>query len=177
MGGTAAARWRLALGLLIVAVSYLALTPKPPEGVDTGWDKLAHALAFTALAFAGSLSYPISRRMRNRMWCGLFVFGGVIEVVQLYVPGRSMELGDLLADSIGIACGAAFAALDVRALLLDDAPILPWFRDLAVRAALGNANTRIIEVRAIFKPGGRWSYLGKQGDVGALSFEFAVANV
>lgn len=98
------------LYLLIVGVSYLALTPKPPTGIDTGWDKLNHTLAFAALAISAWLAYPASHRTRL-LWLGaLLAFGGLIEILQLFVPGRSAESGDLLADALGIACGAAIAA-------------------------------------------------------------------
>jgi VanZ family protein len=102
--------WRWALGLLVVAVGYLALTPHPPEGIDTGWDKLNHVLAFMALAFCAGLSAPASLSARRLSMCGLLAYGALIEVLQLYVPGRSSEWGDLLADAIGIALGAAIAA-------------------------------------------------------------------
>ena len=41
----------------------------------------------------------------------LLGFGVLIEVAQLYVPGRSAEWADLLADAIGIACGAVIASV------------------------------------------------------------------
>jgi VanZ family protein len=100
--------------LLVVAVSYLALTPTPPKVIDFGWDKLNHMLAFTALAFAACLSYPASRRTRLLLLCGLLAYGGSIEVVQHFVPGRSSEWGDLLGDAIGIALGAFIAAVVMR---------------------------------------------------------------
>ena len=103
--------WRALLVLLIVAVSYLALTPHPPAGVDTGWDKLNHMSAFTALALCAHLGYPASRRARGVLLGALLAYGGLIEALQSFVPGRSAEWGDLLADAVGIASGAALAAV------------------------------------------------------------------
>jgi VanZ family protein len=40
--------------------------------------------------------------------------GGAIEIVQLYVPGRSSEWFDLLADAIGISLGGLIASALVR---------------------------------------------------------------
>ena len=108
--------------LLVVAVSYLALTPAPPQGVDFGWDKMNHLVAFTALAFSACLSYPASRRTRLLLLCGLLAYGGSIELLQMLVPNRSTGWDDLLADAIGIAFGAAVAALVLRAAA---APSLP----------------------------------------------------
>ena len=107
---TAATRtWRVILLLLIVAVGYLALAPAPPPTMDTGWDKLNHALAFTALAFAGCLGFPVARGGRILLLAALLCLGGAIEILQLFVPGRSGEWSDLFADSIGIACGTLIA--------------------------------------------------------------------
>lgn len=108
---TSASRvWRTALVLLFIAVAYLALTPTPPANVDLGWDKLNHVAAFAALAFAARLGFPDTRRGRKLSLWGLFSYGAAIEIVQLFVPGRAAEWGDLFADSIGIACGALLAA-------------------------------------------------------------------
>lgn len=123
MAASAAASrtWRTLLALLIVAVGYLALVPAPPASLDSGWDKLNHMLAFTALAFSGCLSYPSSGRRRALILFGLLIFGGLIEVLQLFVPGRSAEWGDLLADVIGIACGALIAACVLRSAVMRSA--------------------------------------------------------
>lgn len=106
--------WRTILVLLLLAVSYLALTPKPPVHIDTGWDKLNHLLAFAALAFAGGLGFSQSRDRQTFLLLALLAYGGLVEVLQLYVPGRAGEWADLLADTIGIACGAVTAAYVLR---------------------------------------------------------------
>jgi VanZ family protein len=108
--------WRALLFVLIAVVSYLALSPKPPPGVDLGWDKLNHALAFTTLAFAASLGQPGPLRTRLVWLAGLLAFGGLIEILQLFVPGRSAEWADLLADAVGIALGAVVAVGVLRAV-------------------------------------------------------------
>lgn len=102
--------WRVILVLLIGCIAVLALMPAPPADFDTGWDKLNHWLAFGILAFAASLSSQSSRSTRLLLLLSLLGFGGLIEMAQLYVPGRSAEWADLLADAIGIACGAAVAS-------------------------------------------------------------------
>lgn len=106
--------WRTIFALLVIAVGYLALTPTPPASIDLGWDKLNHVAAFSALAFTGYLSYPASRNQRILILFGLVTYGGAIEIIQLFVPGRTCEWGDLFADSIGIACGALIAAYVLR---------------------------------------------------------------
>ena len=106
--------WRVLLLLLLVVVSCLALTPKPLEGFESGLDKVSHLLAFTSLAFSGYLGFPVSRGIRAALVIGLLAYGGLIEVLQVIVPGRSSEWGDLLADGIGIAFGMGLAALVLR---------------------------------------------------------------
>ena len=96
--------------MLFVTVSYLALTPSPPKGVDLGWDKLNHASAFAALALAACLGWPEMRYGKAPMLAALLAYGGAIEIIQLFVPGRSCEWGDLLADAVGISLGALLAA-------------------------------------------------------------------
>ncbi len=115
--------WRALLALLLVAVSYLALTPVPPQAIDLGWDKLNHLAAFGALAFSASLSVPASRRTRVLLLFMLFGYGGLIEVLQQFVPGRACEWGDVFADSVGIVLGAVLAAGLIRTVSGQAPPI------------------------------------------------------
>jgi len=75
--------WRTLLVFLLVMVSYLALTPKPLEGYESGLDKVGHFMAFTALAFSGYLAFPSSRGTRTALLFGPLAYGGLIEVLQL----------------------------------------------------------------------------------------------
>lgn len=102
--------WRVLLLFLLMAVSTLAVMPRPPASIDFGWDKLNHVLAFAALAFAAGLGFPAPRAARFAVPLALLAYGGLIELVQLRVPQRSGEWGDLLADALGIACGVLVAA-------------------------------------------------------------------
>lgn len=102
--------WRVILVLLVVCIAVLALMPSPPSDAGTGWDKLNHLLAFGSLAFASTLGTSQSRAQRVWMLLALLGFGALIELLQMHVPGRSAEWADLLADAIGIACGATAAS-------------------------------------------------------------------
>ncbi|HNT38960.1 MAG TPA: VanZ family protein [Rubrivivax sp.] len=97
------------LALLIVVVAWFAFTPAPPRTLETVWDKLHHALAFTALAWVAELAVWPQRGHRWRVALGLLAWGGVIEIVQSQLPTRSAEWGDLLADAVGIAFGLLLA--------------------------------------------------------------------
>lgn len=112
---TAMRWWRVALALLVVAVSSLALMPAPLDALSTGWDKLNHASAFAVLGVAAVFAFPRSHANLRWILCALLAFGALIEVVQSFTPTRTPEWGDLLADSIGTAAGMLVAALIERA--------------------------------------------------------------
>lgn len=97
--------WQLLLALLVAVVCYLAFTPTPPPLAGAWWDKANHSLAFLVLTFAACLAFPRPWRGVWLVMLGLLAFGAAIEVVQAFVPGRSCEWEDLLADSVGIVAG------------------------------------------------------------------------
>jgi VanZ family protein len=107
--------WRVLLALLAVTVGVLALTPNPALGPTLGWDKLNHTLAFAALAFCAVLGQRGgSRRQLAAVLLALLAYGGLIELLQLFVPNRESEWGDWLADAVGIGIGALLAAAWLR---------------------------------------------------------------
>ncbi|MEJ6001971.1 VanZ family protein [Paucibacter soli] len=110
-------RWRALLALLLLVISWLAFSPKPPVGIDTGWDKLNHLLAFATLAVVSALSLAGARRER-KVVLGLLAYGIFIELVQTQVPGRSAEVADVLADMVGVALGLLLLAGLERLLLI-----------------------------------------------------------
>ena len=110
-------RWRWLLAGLALVVSWLALSPAPPDGLDTGWDKLNHASAFAALTVVAVFAFPRSPRSLWLLLAGLLCFGGAIEIAQSFTPTRNAEWGDLLADAVGIAAGAFAAMLITRIVL------------------------------------------------------------
>lgn len=125
--------------LIIAVVCYLTLDPKPfgDEEIPLfpGADKVAHFLMFGALAGALSLdlwrrgwngpglnpgalpssdapsSYP-SPSLAKCILCFIVssVAGGIIELLQQQMQlGRSAELSDLVADSLGALTGSMIA--------------------------------------------------------------------
>ncbi len=113
-GALAVQVWRALLLVLVVAIAYLALTPAPPKGIDTGWDKANHGLAFASLTVAACFGWGSSFKRLVWSWLALLAFGGGIEIAQLFVPPRSAEWADWLADAVGIALGTLIATLLVR---------------------------------------------------------------
>lgn len=106
--------WRGLLLVLLLVISVLALAPAPPKALDSGWDKLNHFSAFAALALSAFFADRPSLRHAGRVAAALLAYGGLIEILQSFLPPRQGEWADLLADAIGIALGLAVAALARR---------------------------------------------------------------
>lgn len=109
-GARATRTWRKISALLFVVVMGLALMPQAPVEFSTGWDKLNHALAFCALAFAWRLGFPGGGWRWVQLGLALFATGGAIEIAQQFVPGRQADWADLLADAIGAGIGMSMVA-------------------------------------------------------------------
>jgi len=86
-------------------------------------DKLIHFLEFGVLGILLARAvYHSGSGSRGRYWaCILAValYGGLDEIHQLFVPGRSVELGDFAADCIGaFACTWIWLAVKGESLVL-----------------------------------------------------------
>lgn len=102
---------RLGLALALAAVGTLALIPSPPRALDLGWDKSNHTAAFAVLALLAIGAFWRAPRRDAACGLGLLAYGGLIELLQTQVPGRTGEWLDLLADGVGIALALLVARL------------------------------------------------------------------
>ena len=87
----------LAITLSVAMLWPLEAPPPAPEGSD----KLVHFIAFAALAF------PLARTGRLGLVAvliGASAFGGLIELIQPSF-NRSADMGDWVADTVGVAIG------------------------------------------------------------------------
>lgn len=89
--------WCLALLVIILCV-----IPAPKLVEVSNVDKVEHALAFAALAFVFLRAY---RHQVIWVITGCVAFGVGIELVQYFIPWRSAELADLVADIVGVLLG------------------------------------------------------------------------
>jgi VanZ family protein len=99
--------WRLLLAVLLGVVSWFAFKPALPSH---GWahiDKLQHISAFVALSVVASLGWAPRLRLTRHVAAGLMAYGLFIEAVQTWLPSRSGNLADWVADGVGIALGLA----------------------------------------------------------------------
>jgi|RhiMetdeSRZDD1v2_1073273.scaffolds.fasta_scaffold39958_2 VanZ family protein len=94
----------------MAAIFYVSSLSQPvvPPGGDKPWHLLAYLGlgVLTVRAVAGGLPAWISWRSAA---VGVAIAAGYAatdELHQMFVPGRSASLGDLLADSMGVVAGA-----------------------------------------------------------------------
>ena len=100
--------WRWAFWGCVAAVLVLALSPGTEKLPSTGWDKSNHLISFVTMALLGLQAYA---RQGVRLFIGLVLFGGLIEVLQSLTSYRFAEWGDWLADTLGLVLSYAVHGL------------------------------------------------------------------
>lgn len=71
-------------------------------------DKVMHFCAYLAISLLPVIGF---RNRRNGIMAGLsmFVLGVLLEAGQHFSPGRAVELGDVIANGVGVSCGVLLA--------------------------------------------------------------------
>ena len=101
---------KLGFWLPLLICTWLALAPDPPEvPVFKVSDVVLHAFAFSYLSFTLAVAYP--QRSLLQVFCLMFGYGLLIELVQSFEIARTAELKDLLVDIAGIGFGLLLARL------------------------------------------------------------------
>ncbi len=101
----------VAYALLVV---YISLTPAPPDGPDIhGIDKFYHFTVYVVMglllaraATEGGSAVTDARRVVLMAAMAGFSFGVLMEIGQMFVPERSPEALDALANGAGALFGA-----------------------------------------------------------------------
>ena len=107
--------FRIALVFTIVTITWLALTPSPPQTATLGWDKGNHLAAFFVLAFLSDYAFADrASRLSLLPWVCLACYGVGIEVVQWLLQFRFFELNDIVADLVGITLYVVTAPLTLK---------------------------------------------------------------
>ena len=125
-------RHRRAAGMLFVAVLYwcgLFVATHAPIDIPLSagrLDKLQHTAAFLGL---GALLYAVAANYWRPGWVtgvGMFLvagaYGAFDEWTQQFVPGRTADAMDWVADMIGAAIGIGLAAAIARRWSISTAP-------------------------------------------------------
>jgi VanZ family protein len=105
------ALWLLVLSVIVVG-SLLpgAIAARIPLAAAHLTDKDAHFLGYSTLAFLSLLAFP---HFLSGLVCATAAvpLGVALEFAQRLVPGRSCEVGDMIANTLGVCAGLALAAL------------------------------------------------------------------
>jgi VanZ family protein len=109
--------FRATFGLALVVCSYMAFTPRQFSVIRHIYDKALHASAFCTLAFLADFAFPRSRFVPAKA-LSLVGYGILIEVVQHFLPYRSAEVLDVLADVVGLVVYAVMIPLLHRVPIL-----------------------------------------------------------
>lgn len=99
-----AAGWCM-VGLLLVAC-LIPLKSLPLDRI-AHIDKVYHCLAFAELMWWFGVVTPVAAWWRLACWLAVLAVG--IEIAQAFEPFRSASAGDVAADLLGVALGAALA--------------------------------------------------------------------
>ncbi|MCW5964433.1 MAG: VanZ family protein [Bryobacterales bacterium] len=103
-------RWLMVLWIAGLAVTaWVSLLPGSRIGTMPGSDKVWHGSSYLLLALPICFLFP-SKLCAFRAAACLALYGALIEVGQLYVPGRSFEWGDIFANATG-AFGGMFLSM------------------------------------------------------------------
>ncbi len=105
---TAVVLWAVVIEALIIWPS----PPAVPPSLDiVGLDKIVHAALFGVQAALAARALRTDARPWWPAFVGVVVFGAFTEFEQSFIPTRSMEMGDFLADAVGAAVGLALFAV------------------------------------------------------------------
>src|SRR3954466_15505910 len=95
--------WLLAAAVAFATLGPPGLRPHSALGQDG-----EHALAFVLVGLAFGLAYP----QRRLLTAGIAVVSiGVLELLQLWMPGRHARLEDFIVDALAACVGLAVAAV------------------------------------------------------------------
>ncbi|UCE90700.1 MAG: VanZ family protein [Pseudomonadota bacterium] len=116
--------WLLVGWVLVAAVIYVSLTPKPPDvGIRIN-DKFSHLAAYAVLmGWFCQLYWQRGARLRNGLL--LVAMGIALEIAQGLGQHRMFEYADMLANTLGVLAGWALARGPLSRLLLRFEAMLP----------------------------------------------------
>ena len=97
--------------LCLAAIAILSIVAPALRPVTILPHDFEHAAIFALTGFTLSLGYPNRAQLQMSV---LIVFSGVIELAQLYAPGRHARVIDFVVDALAACAGVAVAATLLR---------------------------------------------------------------
>lgn len=101
---------RIGFGVSVLTVIVLSLLPDDELPDVSLSDKISHIIAYGEIVMLGLLGYR-GRRQTLTLIVGLPILSGALEIGQLFVPGRSADWLDLVANCVGVIIGIVLARL------------------------------------------------------------------
>ena len=117
---------RLVAWLLAAAVTFVTLGPEDVRPHPVLGQQGDHALAFLLVGILFSLAYP------QRSWTVSAVavaLIGLLEIMQLWVPGRHARFADFVVDALSPCAGFALSAAAGRPMATGGADPAPRTRE------------------------------------------------
>jgi VanZ family protein len=106
--------------ILLVAFTYLGLTPHPEDSVPMFNDKLMHCSGYFIAGVSISFAFPRWAFIARAAFLILYSIG--IEIGQHFMPPRTFDVFDICANSTGVVLGLIFIAILIKNLT--------WFKHL-----------------------------------------------
>lgn len=106
----------------VLAITILSLLPgqeRPETGLPGA---VEHFLAYGCTGAALSFAYR-GLRERLALWACLALASGLFEILQNFVPGRTSDVGDIVASTSGLTVGLVLGAKIARMLANRSSPV------------------------------------------------------
>jgi hypothetical protein len=108
--------WRLAGWGFVALVIWLSLTPDPPQQAHLLDIDVGHLAAYAWLMFWFA-QLRADHASRRRTAVALVLLGVGLELLQGLTPYRTLSLGDMRDDAIGVAIGWGLACTSAGTML------------------------------------------------------------
>ena len=97
--------------LVFIFVGIVVISLMPSTGIKSqsifnipNFDKIGHFIAYLAFSFFAGLVFSRKQKYMIALILG-FVLGIVLEKIQSFIPGRSMSIFDVYANTAGLISG------------------------------------------------------------------------
>jgi VanZ family protein len=101
---------RIGFAISVATIIVLSLLPGDDMPDFKMSDKLGHFIAYAEIVLLGIFGHP-ARAAAVAVLAGVAALGGMLEIGQMYVPGRTADIADFAVNCLGMLTGYAAARL------------------------------------------------------------------
>jgi VanZ family protein len=98
--------WQVTGWLLFVGVAVLTVSPSNLRPITGFGHQIEHLTAFAGLSLAFGMGYSNPKFLFFKLFALIFL----LELLQVFVPGRHARLSDLFVNGVGMSIGLIAAA-------------------------------------------------------------------